>query len=1024
MRKITYLFSMLLLLISGGAWADVITNVAPSMDYVAQMQNGRSVLIKNAAVGKYVYADGTAVKIAETSDSASLGEAYVWTVVTGIDGFYLKSSSATYLQQSESGGIVLVDAQADATLLQLEAKNDGVVNGIWNIKTPDSYLNVNAGEGKVNQWNNATDSNGKWEIYPVNVTMANVTYEVRDGSETGTVLKTATIAWPVGDPYPTADRVGVTACSADSYYTLTGIPADGETVPENTEVMKTVVYTPNFPFTVSTSLENATWYNLTIAAGKLYVADNGDADRITLQTTNTNGVSNYHWCFIGNAYDGFKIYNLHKGADYILSSGTANPASDGNAGGNTYPIMTEESTLADADARYSRWDVTVGKTLDGTVGFYLGQHGVTDARMNNRSNILAYWTGGADNGSTFLVTEASETIDIGTLKSTVNANTTYTIQKDTVLNTGHDVLGLYPYAVVKALADAMEGTDAEALAEAYSDFCASSIYTKDGYYYIQSQAAFDPKPYMYDPDDKGLTFLNSEKRTPKYLWKATFGNGVVRLTSSRGKAPGRGAQGTVYNSVTSAVLCEEITFNKASTLASNTFHFNDFHGTNQSDYTKERTAYNSATNPAFVTTWAGTAVGNDWMFEEADLTGLTVYTVNVVKAPESGVMGSEVPTVTYTGEGYEGYAELEAGGFFVLASATADDFTAKAYKGYTATVTVEGQNINVTYTAILPEDGHVYRLRGAVSGRYAYATGVSGAQLLTTTDPTTVENERAMYVKVTGRKMILGSGGYVEQKRESETDPGVTYTFARHSVKNAVTIKPSSGNYLNDWVRTGKVDQWSAESHETTAWVLEEVRAKDVTISADGVSTLFLDFDAYIPDGVGAKYVQDETTESTDNGMYKLNYAAFEGTLPANNGAVVSGDASTAYTFYESTRGATATSGNQLVGSADGSLPDGVDITKLYALGKANDLVAFYTYKSSNNTLTPNKAYLNTEALNLSDTQVRGFMIGDGVATGIETVKTEAGSGEEVYYDLAGRRVQRPVKGIYITGGKKVFINK
>lgn len=54
---------------------------------------------------------------------------------------------------------------------------------------------------------------------------------------------------------------------------------------------------------------------------------------------------------------------------------------------------------------------------------------------------------------------------------------------------------------------------------------------------------------------------------------------------------------------------------------------------------------------------------------------------------------------------------------------------------------------------------------------------------------------------------------------------------------------------------------------------------------------------------------------------------------------------------------------------------------------------------------------------------VRSITIG-GPTTGIEDTVTEGVTAEE-YYDLQGRRVLNPVKGIYVTkSGKKVIFNK
>ena len=71
-------------------------------------------------------------------------------------------------------------------------------------------------------------------------------------------------------------------------------------------------------------------------------------------------------------------------------------------------------------------------------------------------------------------------------------------------------------------------------------------------------------------------------------------------------------------------------------------------------------------------------------------------------------------------------------------------------------------------------------------------------------------------------------------------------------------------------------------------------------------------------------------------------------------------------------------------------------------------------------TLGANKAYL---ALPASMNHVRSITIG-GPTTGIEDTVTDGTQAEE-YYDLQGRRVLNPTKGIYVTkSGKKVLFNK
>lgn len=887
-------------------------------------------------------------------------------MVTTTDGFYLKTNNGYYIKNGNGTEIALVNNTGDATVMTLQNNTSGVADGYWDFKlADDSYLNVNNGGGLVNHWTDVNGANARWEIYLIkdDVALVDVTYQVLDGSAEGALLAEGTIACFVGDAYPAVSEFGVQpSYTSSTYYVLTGLPEADETVPGADEtdpaggVIKTLIYTNNFPFRVSSSFEDAVWYEMSIGASNKYVVNNGDATSIALSAATPSDAASAQWCFIGNAYTGFKIYNREKGNGYILSSGTSDPGSDGNTGGSTYPILMAETALEDADARYQYWDITEGTTtLSNKKGFFIGQHGAPSMRMNDRGGKLAYWTGGADGGSTF-------------------------------------------YAWMPRPIE-------------------------DGYYYIKSCAAFTPQVYMYDPNDKGLSFFNSETLTPKYIWHATFTPGHVALRSSRGAAPGRGEQNAVYSSINEAVVCPTITFSEPNTEGA-TMHWDIFHVTNQTYYTKSGSYYNSATNPAFATSWSGTESGNDYIFEPVTPEdNEAFYNIHITAPAERALAGRPTLTVTYapTGE-YSGYTELFDGGFLLLTSApSAEDFTVPSVPGYTSTVEVSETNINVVYTAIQPEEGKVYRLHGMNTGRYAYATGTVGTAVQTTDDPTTVADETTLYFRVEDGLLKTAAGNYVDAAVEKTAAPNYTYAFAQHGTFNAITLKPGSNSYLCDWT-AGYMDKWNDNTSINTAWVVEEVKACDYTLTSAGVGTLYLGFDSYIPANLTAKYVQDNTTAAADDGMYTLNYTEFEGTLPAENGAVVAGTSGT-YTFYESTRGATAPENNLLIGSTDGTVPSGIDIDNLYALGQSGDVVAFYPYRSTGETLTPNKAYLNTESLSTTP-GVKGFIIGDATPTGLTDVRDAAQPAADVLYDLTGRRVLHPAKGLYIQNGKKVLITK
>jgi hypothetical protein len=78
-------------------------------------------------------------------------------------------------------------------------------------------------------------------------------------------------------------------------------------------------------------------------------------------------------------------------------------------------------------------------------------------------------------------------------------------------------------------------------------------------------------------------------------------------------------------------------------------------------------------------------------------------------------------------------------------------------------------------------------------------------------------------------------------------------------------------------------------------------------------------------------------------------------------------------------------------------------------------------YECSGGTLAAGKAYL--VAADWAENTAPSFSIVEGgEATGIKSLTPALSQGEEVYYDLSGRRVAQPTNGVYIVNGKKVLV--
>ena len=109
-------------------------------------------------------------------------------------------------------------------------------------------------------------------------------------------------------------------------------------------------------------------------------------------------------------------------------------------------------------------------------------------------------------------------------------------------------------------------------------------------------------------------------------------------------------------------------------------------------------------------------------------------------------------------------------------------------------------------------------------------------------------------------------------------------------------------------------------------------------------------------------------------------------------------------------------SGDYSDNSLTGTMTNITNPGNAYVLNKKDGTgVGFYRL-SSGGTIGANKAYLT-----YSGTLAREFFLFDE-ATGIEAIDNGQLTIDNVVYDLQGRRVAQPAKGLYIVNGKKVII--
>ena len=132
--------------------------------------------------------------------------------------------------------------------------------------------------------------------------------------------------------------------------------------------------------------------------------------------------------------------------------------------------------------------------------------------------------------------------------------------------------------------------------------------------------------------------------------------------------------------------------------------------------------------------------------------------------------------------------------------------------------------------------------------------------------------------------------------------------------------------------------------------------------------------------------------------------------IPANTGIILEGSGDV--TIPLTTEATDAISGNELKVSDGTKKGDG---STIYVLASGTNGVGFYKL-ANNATIAAGKAYLEVAP------SASSFLDIDDGTTGIDEVRSKTEEVRSDYFDLQGRRVAKPTKGLYIVNGKKVII--
>lgn len=228
----------------------------------------------------------------------------------------------------------------------------------------------------------------------------------------------------------------------------------------------------------------------------------------------------------------------------------------------------------------------------------------------------------------------------------------------------------------------------------------------------------------------------------------------------------------------------------------------------------------------------------------------------------------------------------------------------------------------------------------------------------------------------------------------------------------------TTGDINNNQRTALNVDQYNnvilmPNNYGASVWYIQKAETIGLTIGGALCGTFCYDFAVELPGGLTAyRAVNDDADaiylESIDGGV-----------VPAHTPVLVQADEAKTYELTILSDAAPLSETNEFEGTL---LPEAIDAgVNAYILGKkeTDEAPRFYLVSEDDRTMPANKAYYVA-----TGTQTQGFRLSfDGTTTGIDSAVTAEGGETEVYYDLSGRRVLYPAKGIYVkANGQKVYL--
>lgn len=415
----------------------------------------------------------------------------------------------------------------------------------------------------------------------------------------------------------------------------------------------------------------------------------------------------------------------------------------------------------------------------------------------------------------------------------------------------------------------------------------------------------------------------------------------------------------------------------------------------------------------------------------------------------SAAFGKTTPERSYTEDGV-----LKKGCY---------DAAAKASVSAATTFAEMETRVNAAAANVSPEEGAYYLIRNVNKG--GYGTETENYKKYLTTTEITCDTNGDVQVSVNGNlgiKRLGGTSAFVPRLWKFEKTEDGKYNLLNVNTKSYVNVatmltkdnqdqkdayeiytteyafgagynatndsttmfvmsssKSTGYKFLNaengyNQDKFEGVATWYDNKDAGNYWQFIKVTEVPLTIAANDYTTLCLPFNVKLPEGTAVKAYYASAAAGD-----VLKLTEITGIIPANEGVILqnTNESEVANINLTITPEVGTSFDNKLVGVT--AKRAGYTAGTNYVLAEKNGKVGFY--KASFTTIVANKAYLPQTNIQNAQGVMMAFSFGDEV-TGIDNVNAATATAKK-YYDLQGRRVLYPAKGIFVTeDGQKVLL--